>query len=63
MVAEVARIFDVAARQGSACSDAADQLAYLHAELQDSRAPPYDVATALEIQQTGAQLASCKEPC
>ncbi|EIE23245.1 hypothetical protein COCSUDRAFT_63601 [Coccomyxa subellipsoidea C-169] len=48
VVAEVGRILDVAARQANACRDAADQLAYLHGELEDTRVPAYDVPTALE---------------
>lgn len=62
VVAEVGRILDVAARQANACRDAADQLAYLHGELEDSRVPAYDVPTALEVLQTGmltAPLACC----
>ena len=47
------RILDVAARQANACRDAADQLAYLHGELEDTRVPAYDVPTALEVLQTG----------
>ncbi|BDA50233.1 probable mediator of RNA polymerase II transcription subunit 14 at N-terminal half [Coccomyxa sp. Obi] len=63
VVAEVGRILDVAARQANACRDAADQLAYLHGELEDGRVPAYDVPTALEILQTGdyALLPSCIE--
>ncbi|CAL8465259.1 g4794 [Coccomyxa elongata] len=63
VVAEVGRILDVAARQANACRDAADQLAYLHGELEDSRVPAYDVPTALEVLQTGdyALLPSCIE--
>lgn len=53
VVAEVGRILDVAARQANACRDAADQLAYLHGELEDTRVPAYDVPTALEVLQTG----------
>jgi hypothetical protein len=49
----VGRILDVAARQANACRDAADQLAYLHGELEDTRVPAYDVPTALEVLQTG----------
>lgn len=62
VVAEVGRILDVAARQANACRDAADQLAYLHGELEDSRVPAYDVPTALEVLQTGmltAPLVCC----
>ena len=33
--------------------NAADHLAFLHAELQGSAAPSYDVPTAFEVQQTG----------
>ena len=33
--------------------NAADHLAFLHAELQGSAAPSYDVSTAFEVQQTG----------
>ncbi|KAK9903582.1 hypothetical protein WJX75_009266 [Coccomyxa subellipsoidea] len=63
VVAEVGRILDVAARQANACRDAADQLAYLHGELEDTRVPAYDAPTALEVLQTGdyALLPSCIE--
>ena len=33
VVAEVGRLLDVAARQASACREAADQMAFLHGEL------------------------------
>ena len=53
VVAEVGRLLDVAARQAGACREAADQLAFLHAELEDARTPAYDVHTALHVLQTG----------
>ena len=55
VVAEVGRALDVAARQADACREAADQLAFLHGELEDGRAPAYDVHSALEVLQTGAR--------
>ena len=54
-MAEVGRLLDVAARQAGACREAADQLAFLHAELEDARAPAYDVHTALHVLQTGTE--------
>ena len=53
MLAEVGRILDVAARQANACRDAADQLAYLHGELEAGHIPGYDVASALTVLRTG----------
>ena len=53
MIAEVGRILDVAARQANACRDAADQLAYLHGELEAGHVPAYDVASALTVLRTG----------
>ena len=42
-----------AKRQADAMRSAADHLAFLHAELQGSAAPLYDVPTAFEVLQTG----------
>ena len=53
MIAEVGRILDVAARQSNACRDAADQLAYLHDELEAGHVPAYDVPSALTVLRTG----------
>ena len=53
VVAEVGRILEVAARQANACRDAADQLAYLHSELEAGHVPAYDVASALTVLRTG----------
>ena len=35
------------------CRDAADQLAYLYGELEDVKAPLYDVPTAVQVLETG----------
>ena len=53
VIAEVGRILEVAARQGNACRDAADQLAYLHGELDAGHIPAYDVASAVTVLRTG----------
>lgn len=53
VIAEVGRILEVAARQGNACRDAADQLAYLHGELDAGHTPAYDVASAVTVLRTG----------
>ena len=58
VVAEVGRALDGAARQADACREAADQLAFLHGELEDGRVPAYDVHSALEVLQTGAMHAA-----
>lgn len=50
---QVKRLLEVAANHGSALRDAADQLAYLWGELEDAKAPAYDVATALHVLETG----------
>ena len=57
VIAEVGRILDVAARQSNACRDAADQLAYLHGELEAGHIPAYDVASALLVLRTGESSA------
>lgn len=53
MIAEVGRILDVAARQSNACRDVADQLSYLHGELEAGHIPAYDVFSALTVLRTG----------
>ena len=53
VIAEVGRILEVAARQGNACRDAADQLAYLHGELDAGHISAYDVASAVTVLRTG----------
>ena len=50
---EAGRIMDITKAHADAMRVAADHLAYLHNELEDMRAPAYDVATALEVLQTG----------
>lgn len=53
-VVECGRVLDVAARHAGACREAADQLAFLHAELEALRAPAWDVPTAADVLLTGA---------
>ena len=53
VLAEGGRVLGAAKRQADAMRNAADHLAFLHAELQGSAAPSYDVPTAFEVQQTG----------
>ena len=59
MIAEVGRILDVAARQSNACRDVADQLAYLHGELEAGHIPAYDVFSALTVLRTGNWFLRC----
>ncbi|KAK9792764.1 hypothetical protein WJX73_010263 [Symbiochloris irregularis] len=51
---EAGRVLDITHGHAEAMRMAADHLAFLHNELEDTRAPAYDVPTALEILQTGA---------
>ena len=60
---ECGRVLGAAKRQADAMRGAADHLAYLHAELQGSAAPIYDVPTAFEVQQTGAFPTPDAIPC
>ncbi|KAK9826373.1 hypothetical protein WJX81_004551 [Elliptochloris bilobata] len=52
-VVECGRVLDVAARHAGACREAADQLAFLHGELEALRAPAWDVPTAADVLLTG----------
>jgi len=54
-VAECKRVLEVAAQHSDALRHSADQLAYLHGEILDMAAPPYDVPTALHVLQTGGR--------
>lgn len=49
----LASILDTAKGHADALRVAADHLAYLHEELEDMRAPAYDIPTAIQILQTG----------
>lgn len=49
----LAFIVQDAANHGSALRDTADQLAFLYGELEDFKAPLYDVPTALQLLETG----------
>ncbi|GAB4814308.1 hypothetical protein N2152v2_001354 [Parachlorella kessleri] len=53
-VAEVKRLLEVASSHTSALRDAADQVAYLWGELEDGKAPLYDVPTAVQVLESGA---------
>ncbi len=55
-VVECGRVLDVAARHAGAMREAADQLAFLHGELEALRAPAWDVPTAADVLLTGAAL-------
>jgi hypothetical protein len=46
---------DVAAAHGASYRESADQLAFLHAELEGLRGPAHDVDTALDVLGTGVQ--------
>jgi hypothetical protein len=59
-VAESCGVLQVAAAHSAAFRDAADQLAFLYAELEDLKAPPYDVPSAALVLQTGEK---CSLPC
>lgn len=59
VVGEAGKILDIAKGHADAMRVAADHIAYLHNELEDTRAPAYDVATALEILQTGQLGCQC----
>jgi len=55
-VVECGRVLDVAARHAGAMREAADQLAFLHGELEALRAPAWNVPTAADVLLTGAAL-------
>ena len=48
-VAECKRVLEVSSTHVAAFRDAADQLAYLHGELLHTKAPAYDVPTAMHV--------------
>ncbi len=55
-VLELGRVLSVARGHCAALQQAADQLYYLNQDLQLAAVPIFDVATALELQQTGQSL-------
>jgi hypothetical protein len=57
-VAECQRVLEVADSHATAFRDTADQLAYLHGELEALKSPAYDLATAVHVLQTGAGTCS-----
>jgi hypothetical protein len=56
-VAECKRVLEVASSHANAFREAADQLVYLHGELIHSKAPAYDVPTAVHVLSTGGYTA------
>ena len=50
---QVKRLLEVASNHGAALRDAADQLHYLWGELEEAKAPAYDVPTAVHVLETG----------
>lgn len=56
-VAECKRVLEVSSTHANAFRDAADQLVYLHGELIHSKAPVYDVPTAIHVLSSGGYAA------
>ncbi len=56
-VAECKRVLEVSSTHANAFRDAADQLVYLHGELVHSKAPAYDVPTAIHVLSSGGYAA------
>ncbi|KAK9835805.1 hypothetical protein WJX74_008348 [Apatococcus lobatus] len=52
-VREAGRVVDVATRHAGALRLSADELYHLHMELEASKAPVFDILTALDVLQTG----------
>ncbi len=55
-VSEVSRVLGTAANHANALRDAADNLAYLHSELEATAVAHHDVATAMHVLQSGEFL-------
>ncbi|KAH7617263.1 putative mediator of RNA polymerase II transcription subunit 14 [Nannochloris sp. 'desiccata'] len=56
-VAECKRVLEVSSTHASAFREAADQLVYIHGELIHSKAPVYDVFTAIHVLSSGGYAA------
>ena len=62
-VREAGRIVDAATRHTGALRSSADELYRLHQELEASKAPVFDIPTALDVLQTGMAGTCILRPC